>query len=246
VRRVRLDRLIAQNGYTRREARALISRGMITVDGVPAANGAVIIDPAVNVAAVNGRGLRADEHLYIMLNKPAGCLTATVDSRETTVLDLIVGELRRPGLAPAGRLDKDVTGLVLMTTDGQLTHRIISPKWNQAKRYLAEVEGRLTVEIASRFKQGLELCSYKTLPAELEIIDAGEVSRCRVTLREGKYHQVKRMFMAVGHPVKALHREAISSLALDGALKPGDSRLLTNEEIVALRASVSLGTNAFS
>ena len=240
MRRSRLDRLIAQNGYTRKEARALISQGRVMIDGAPAISGSAILDLDRQTAAVDGQILGAERHSHIMLNKPAGCLTATKDGREETVLDLIDKRHKRPGLAPAGRLDRDVTGLVLLTTDGQLAHRLISPKWKQDKRYIAEVMGRLTGEDIACFERGVTLGDFTALPAALFIISAGAVSQCRVTLREGKYHQVKRMFEAIGHPVISLRRESISSLMLDESLQPGEYRPLTESEIAALYASVRL------
>jgi len=135
-----------------------------------------------------------------------------------------------------------VTGLVLLTTDGQLAHRLISPKWKQDKRYIAEVEGQLTREDIASFERGVALGDFTALPAALSIISAGDVSQCRITLREGKYHQVKRMFEAIGHPVISLRRESISSLALDESLQPGEYRLLTADETAALYASVRLET----
>ena len=242
MRRSRLDKLMAQNGYTRKEARALIAQGRVTVDDEPAVSGSVILDLDRQSAAFDGQTLDTERHAHIMLNKPFGWLTATKDGREETVLDLIDKRHKRPGLAPAGRLDRDVTGLVLLTTDGQLAHRLISPKWKQDKRYAAEVMGRLKNEDIARFERGVVLGDFTALPAKLFIISAGAFSQCRVTLREGKYHQVKRMFEAIGHPVISLRRESISSLTLDKTLKPGEYRMLTTYEIAALYASVHLDT----
>ena len=242
MRRSRLDKLMTQNGYTRKEARALISQGRVTVNNETAVNGSDILDLNAQSAAVDGQTLSAEPHMHIMLNKPAGCLTATEDSRDETVLSLIDKRHKRPGLAPAGRLDKDVTGLVLLTTDGQLAHRLISPKWKQEKRYFAEVMDRLTREDIACFERGVALCDFTALPAELSIISAGAVSQCRVTLREGKYHQVRRMFATIGHPVISLCRESISSLTLDESLQPGEYRPLTKDETAALYASVNLET----
>jgi 16S rRNA pseudouridine516 synthase len=234
---------MTQNGYTRKEARALISQGRVTVNGEIAISGSAILDLDRQLTAVDGQMISAEQHIYIMLNKPAGCLTATEDARDKTVLDIINKRHKRPRLAPAGRLDRDVTGLVLLTTDGQLAHRLISPKWKQEKRYIAEVMGQLTREDIACFERGVELGGFTALPAELSIIDASAVSQCRVTLREGKYHQVKRMFEAIGHPVISLRRESISSLTLDESLKPGEYRLLTEGETAALYESVKLKIN---
>ena len=171
-----------------------------------------------------------------MVNKPAGVLTATEDRRFETVLDLLPEPMRRRGLGPVGRLDKDVTGLVLLTTDGQLAHRLIAPKWKAEKVYRARCQGRLTGADAEAFAAGLTLSDFTALPARLNILEAGEAeSLADVTLTEGKFHQVKRMFAAVGHPLLALERTRIGCVALDPALGAGEWRRLTEDETKGLR-----------
>ena len=174
--------------------------------------------------------------LYIMVNKPAGVLTATEDRRLPTVLDLLPEALRRRGPGPVGRLDRDVTGLVLLTTDGQLAHRLISPRWKAEKVYRARCEGRLTEAEVAAFAEGLVLSDFTAKPAGLKILSASdEDSLAEVTLTEGKFHQVKRMFAAVGHPLTGLTRLRIGCVTLDEALPAGAYRPLTEGELAGLR-----------
>lgn len=231
---VRLDKAVALSGMTRSEAKRAIADGRVQV------NGTVVRDPGFqaqpgDVSLDGAAGLRAELHL--MLHKPAGVVTATEDRRLPTVLGLLPESLRRRGLGPVGRLDRDVTGLVLLTTDGQLAHRLISPKWKAEKLYRARCEGMLGPAEAEAFAAGLALSDFTAKPARLDILEAGpEGSLADVTLTEGKFHQVKRMFAAVGHPLVALERRRIGCVTLDGALAPGEYRELTRNEIDGLRA----------
>ena len=173
--------------------------------------------------------------VYVMLYKPEGLLSATEDRRQKTVLDLLPKELRRRGLFPVGRLDKDTTGLLLLTDDGALAHALLSPKKHVDKVYLARVEGRVDRSDISALAEGMTLGDgTRCLPAGLEPL--GDGSQCRVTLREGKYHQVKRMLAARGKPVLTLKRLSMGGLALDEELKPGEWRFLTKEEGAALKS----------
>ena len=168
-----------------------------------------------------------------MLNKPAGYLSATEDRSAPTVLDLVPPELRRPGLAPVGRLDKDTTGLLLLTDDGQLAHALLSPRRHVDKVYLARVDGTGSEADCLAFQEGIVLADgTKCLPARLELLEPG---LCRVTVREGKFHQVKRMLASRGLPVLALERRAMGPLELDEGLAPGQLRPLTEAELQALR-----------
>ena len=177
---------------------------------------------------------------YFMLNKPSGVVSATEDKKEKTVLDLLRSDkssdagtgMRREDLFPVGRLDKDTEGLLLITNDGDLAHRLLSPKKHVDKVYYADIRGKVDEEDVRMFAQGLDIGDEKaTLPAELKILSSGETSRIEVTLREGRYHQVKRMFRAVGKEVIYLKRLSMGSLALDEALAPGEFRRLTDEEV---------------
>ena len=231
---MRLDRAATLAGLTRSEARRAIAAGRVRVDGQPVRDAGMQVDPAR--VTVDGAAVAQTGPLYIMVHKPAGVLTATEDRRLPTVLDLLPERLRRAGPGPVGRLDRDVTGLVLLTTDGQLAHRLISPKWKAEKVYRARCEGRLTQATVDTFAAGVALSDFRARPAGLAILEAGEdASVADVTLTEGKFHQVKRMFAAVGHPLTALHRLRIGGVTLDPALAPGEWRHLSEDEVKALR-----------
>ena len=231
---MRLDKAVALTGLTRSEAKKAIAAGRVRVDGAPARDGAMQVRP--EQVSVDGAAPVEAGEVYIMLNKPAGVLTATDDRRLPTVMDLLPETLRRRAPGPVGRLDRDVTGLVLLTTDGQLAHRLISPKWKAEKRYRARCEGRLTQAEVVRFAEGVALSDFTARPAKLILLKAGEEgSVADVVLTEGKFHQVKRMFAAVGHPLTGLERLQVGCLALDSALAPGEWRHLTEEEVAGLR-----------
>lgn len=231
MRKMRLDRLLARGGLSRKEAAALVKAGRVTVNGAPAADPAMTLDLDSDAVEAGGEPVRTDKHFHVMLNKPAGVLTATEDGRGQTVIDLLPPAWQSLGLGPVGRLDKDTTGLVILTTDGQLAHRLISPKWEQGKRYLARVEGRVTAGDARRMAEGIPLRDFTCKPAQMTVLEADDgESLCEITVTEGKYHQVKRMFGALGHPVTALHRQSIAGVELDPALAPGEWRELTAEE----------------
>jgi len=231
---MRLDRAVTLAGLTRSEARKAISAGRVQVDGVAVRDAGMQVRP--EQVRLDGAGPLETGELYIMVNKPAGVVTATEDRSLPTVLGLLPEPLRRRGPGPVGRLDRDVTGLVLLTTDGQLAHRLISPKWKAEKVYRASCEGRLTeVEILA-FAGGVALSDFTARPAQMTVLEAGEAeSLADVTLTEGKFHQVKRMFAAVGHPLIALRRLRIGCVTLDPALDPGQWRHLTEDEAEGLR-----------
>ena len=230
--RMRLDKLLSMNGVTRSQAIVIVRSGAVTVNGETILNSATLIETEGADIRLNGKKLRTDEHLHVMIHKPAGCLTATEDKKTPVVADLLPELFRKRGVGPVGRLDKDVTGLVLMTTDGQLAHRLISPKWEQDKLYRAEVEGRIEESAVHLFADGIPLKDFTCRPARMTIIEAGEEkSLCEVIVQEGKYHQVKRMFAAVGHPVIKLKRLMVAGIELDESLAPGQWRELTDEEI---------------
>ena len=229
----RLDKLLAGTGkWSRREVKALVRQGLVRVDGRLAASAEDKLDPAAAVVTVAGETISLRRFTYVMLHKPAGALTATEDRKQPTVLDLLPPELRRVGLAPVGRLDKDTEGLLLLTNDGELAHRLLSPKYHVDKRYLARVDGELSAADAEAFARGMTLGDgLECLPAGLEILPDHV---CIVTLREGKFHQVKRMLAARGAPVLYLKRLSMGPLTLDDSLAVGAYRLLRAEEISAL------------
>lgn len=235
----RLDKLLAGTGkWSRREVKALVRQGLVRVDGRLAASAEEKLDPAAAIITVAGETISLCRFTYVMLHKPAGVLTATEDRKQPTVLDLLPPELRRIGLAPVGRLDKDTEGLLLLTNDGELAHRLLSPKYHVDKRYLARVDGELSAADAEAFARGMTLGGgLECLPAGLELLPG---HACIVTLREGKFHQVKRMLAARGAPVLYLKRLSMGPLTLDDSLAAGAYRLLRAEEILALYRACGL------
>ena len=233
---IRLDRLLSQAGEcSRSEAARLIRGGEVLVDGAPARSGAEKIDPENSVVTLRGRTVRFSNRVCLMMNKPAGVLTATEDRDQKTVLDLLKGPHARMRLFPVGRLDKDTEGLLLLTDDGELAHRVITPKRGVEKVYYAETDGALAREDAIAFAAGLELRDgTRCLPAKLELLETGERSAVLVTVREGKYHQVRRMLASRGAPVTKLKRLSVGGLRLDDSIAPGEYRELSEDEISSI------------
>lgn len=233
---MRLDKAVSLSGVTRSEAKKMISSGRVKVNGAPVRDPGMQVDPA-NVSIDGEKNTAVSGEIYIMINKPAGVITATEDRKLPVVVDLLPENIRKRKIGPVGRLDRDVTGLVILTTDGQLAHRLISPKWKAEKQYRAKCEGRLQSIDSAIFAAGIELSDFTAKPAKLNIIEAGEEgSVADVILTEGKFHQVKRMFAAIGHPLTALERHRIGCVNLDMSLAPGEWRHLTDQEIFDLRA----------
>lgn len=230
----RIDKLLCSTGrWSRREVKALMRQGRVRVDGRVVLKPEEKLGPAAALT-VDGDAVDCSPFVYVMLHKPVGVLSATEDPRQPTVLDLLPPELRRRGLFPVGRLDKDTTGLLLLTDDGALAHNLLSPKKHVDKVYQAQVDGVVDASDVAALAAGLVLGDGTVcLPAGLEPL--GDGSSCLVTLREGKYHQVKRMLAARGKPVLSLHRLRMGPLTLDGALKPGKWRFLTLQEVEELR-----------
>ena len=229
----RLDKIIAGTGkYSRREVKELVRQGRVVVDGRLASSPEEKVDADAVCLLVDGQSLDCRRYTYLMLHKPAGVLSARVDGRQQTVLDLLPPELRKRDLSPVGRLDKDTEGLLLLTNPGELTHRLLSPRYHVDKVYYARVEGVLTAADTAAFAGGMVLADgLECLPAGLELLPPQEAL---VTLREGKFHQVKRMLAACGKPVTYLKRLSMGPLRLDEALAPGAFRPLTEGEIHTL------------
>ena len=229
----RLDKIIASTGrWSRREVKDLIRQGRVTVDGVPARSAEEKADPEQAVIAVNGELLNWRRYTWVMLNKPAGYLSATEDGRGATVLDLLPQDLQRQGLFPVGRLDKDTEGLLLLTNQGGLAHDLLSPKKHVDKEYYVRVDGRLTGADCEAVKAGLRLNDGLVCqPAELVILPEGAGREAHITIREGKFHQIKRMMAYLGKPVTYLERVRMGNLTLDSALSRGNWRFLTAEEV---------------
>ena len=232
--RMRLDKLLSHlNCGSRKEVQAMIRAGRVTVDGAAETDPAAKVDPDTACVALDGQVQRYRAQRYYMLNKPAGVITASRDERHETVLDLFPAGERR-GLFAVGRLDKDTEGLLLLTDDGPLGHDLLAPNKHVDKVYYAQVDGAVDAADAEALAQGMVLGDgLACLPAGLEPL--GDGSECLVTLREGKYHQVKRMLAARGKPVRYLKRLSMGPIRLDPALGPGEWRPLTQEEVAALR-----------
>lgn len=235
---MRLDKYLAEMGVgTRQEVKKQIRQGKATVNGTVVKAADTKIDETSDEVTISGRNISYVSYEYYMLNKPAGVVSATEDRRDTTVIDLIK-EKKRKDLFPVGRLDKDTEGLLLITNDGDLAHRLLAPKKHVDKVYYAKIDGMVTEEDVKRFAEGIDIGAEEeemTRPAKLDIMKSAEESEIRLTIHEGKFHQVKRMFLAVGKEVTYLKRERMGTLCLDENLKPGEYRLLTEEEIENVR-----------
>lgn len=232
----RLDKYLADMSVgTRSEVKNMIKKGMVTVNGEVIKKPEHKVDIEADHLQCSGQDIIYQTEVYYMLNKPAGVITATNDKRQSTVLDLITDKERKD-LFPVGRLDKDTEGLLLITNDGALAHQLLAPKKHVSKLYRARIEGCVTEEDVRLFKEGLQVEEdWTALPAELTILSAGEESEIEITIYEGKFHQIKRMFEAVDKKVVALKRLSMGPLQLDETLQPGEYRLLTEEEIDALK-----------
>ena len=235
---IRLDKYLADMSIgTRQEVKKYIRQGRVKI------NEDIIKKPEYKIRededkiSFDGAPVAYETFEYYMLNKPAGVISATEDKRDITVLDLIK-EKKRKDLFPVGRLDKDTEGLLLITNDGALAHRLLSPKKHVDKCYYAKIRGGVTEDDVRVFKERINIGTQEepewTMPAELKILEKGTVSRIRLTIREGKFHQVKRMFLAVGKEVVYLKRERMGALVLDEELAPGEYRKLTDSELKSI------------
>lgn len=231
---MRLDKFLSgQLAISRADAKELIKKRLVTVNGETAKLYDMKIDPNADSVCSEGVRLIYRKYVYIMLNKPAGVICATRDRLSDTVLELIPAEIRRKDLFPAGRLDKDTEGFVLITDDGEFAHNMLSPKKHVDKRYFAVMENPVSKEDAELFASGITIDGgEKCLPAELEITE--NPKEVYITLREGKYHQIKRMAEAVGNKIVFLKRVSIGGLALDEALKKGEFREIGPEELALI------------
>ena len=233
AKKQRLDKAIAMQGsLSRSEVKTLIRKGAVTVNGQVVKNADFGVDFDSDTVAVQGKELSLRTHIYLMLNKPKGVVSASEDKHLPTVVDLVPKELWRKGLFPAGRLDKDTTGFVLITDDGEFAHDILSPKKHISKTYHALVNGEITEEMIEGFAKGVTIGEDFTLPASLKRIASDEQgSWGEVILKEGMYHQIKRMFGVYGLKVLELKRVQMGKLPLDPNLEEGKCRELTAEEL---------------
>ncbi len=232
----RLDKIIcSQTMQSRRETDGLIRRGQVTVNGAVCRDPKRKIDPEAEVITVAGKPLTFSRFVYYMLNKPAGILCVSRDPKAKTVVDLLKPEDRRRDIFPAGRLDKDTHGLVILTNDGDLAHRILSPKNRIWKRYCAVLDGPIGEKEIAAFKKGVTLADgTPCLPAELTVLEGGEKPLVEITICEGKFHQIKRMFGTVDRGVDWLKRYSIGGLQLDEELGECEYRSLDTPEISLL------------
>ena len=231
---MRLDKYLAETAQcTRSEAKTMLQKGRVTVNGAVCKKGDTQLKEA-DVVSIDGRPLKYQKFVYIMLNKPEGVVSASTDKRDTTVVDLVGNAYPRRELFPAGRLDKTSTGFVLLTDDGGFAHDILAPKRHVSKTYTVVIDTPLTDEMKDGFAGGVTLADGTELsPAEVEAVSEDGLT-VRVKLKQGVYHQIKRMFGVYGAGVNALHRDAIGGLALDESLAPGEWRELSDDEVAEI------------
>lgn len=234
----RLDKILSNLGYgSRKEVKAIAKNGMVSVDGNVIKDSSFQLDPEKAHIEVNGETVNYKKFIYILMNKPAGVVSATFDNRDTTVIDLLSPEYQVFNPFPVGRLDKDTVGLLLLTNDGEFNHKVTGPKFHVDKVYYAEINNKVEKEDINAFFDGITLDDgYKCKSAGLEIIQCSdEGSKVYVTISEGKFHQVKRMFQALGKEVVYLKRTKFGSIDLDETLQEGQYRELTEEELESIK-----------
>ncbi|WP_130807552.1 pseudouridine synthase [Senegalia massiliensis] len=229
----RIDKILANLGYgSRKDIKKNIKSGMVKINNEIIKDNSIKIDPYKENIKFNNKKINYRKFIYLMLNKPSGVISATEDNHSKTVVDLIDDEYKAFNPFPVGRLDKDTEGLLILTNDGDLAHKLLSPKKHVDKKYYVKVEGYLDESDKIAFKEGLDIGEKDiTLPAELDIKKSNEISECYVIIREGKFHQIKRMFISLGKKVVYLKRVSMGNVELDSNLKLGEYRELTNKEI---------------
>jgi len=235
----RLDKVISNLGYgSRKEIKQLARKGLIEVDGEIIKDSGYSVDPEKSIIKVNGEEIFYRKYIYLMMNKPAGVVSATFDNRDETVIDLLEIDHQAFEPFPVGRLDKDTVGLLFLTNDGELNHRLISPKWHVDKVYYAKIDKEVKENDIKAFKEGIKLDDgYVCKEGKLEIINSSEEgSEVLVTIQEGKFHQVKRMFQALGKEVLYLKRIKFGGISLDEDLEEGEYRELTEKELELLKS----------
>lgn len=233
----RLDKLLSVGlGISRKDASLMIRKGCVQVNGAVVQNGAEKFSAEQDCITADGTPVFVKKHLYIMLHKPQGVVSASEGRGEATVVDILPPDLKRRGLFPAGRLDKDTTGFVLITDDGNFAHSILAPKKHVEKTYEARLQSPLTEAAVQTLEGGMELRDGTVFrPARLQILENTDTPLVQIVICEGKYHQIKRMFKAVGNGVAALHRTKIGNLELDPVLLPGECREITKEELLKIK-----------
>lgn len=229
----RLDKIIANSGtLSRKEVHRLIKSGAVSVNGITTKDRGFCIDPETAEIKINGQAVSLEKYVYIMLNKPEGVVSATKDPTEKTVVDLVPTEFKKKNLFPAGRLDRNTTGFVLITDNGDFAHKILSPKNHIEKTYEARLAERIDEESLKKVAEGITLGDgTECLPAKVKVLEDGENPLIEIKICEGKYHQIKRMFAAVGNAVIELKRVKMGQLPLDENLAPGECKILSKEEV---------------
>ena len=230
---MRIDKLLGNMGFgSRKDVRLLVRKGHVTVNDQVIRNNGLNIDPGSDIISVKNERVYYQENVYIMMNKPQGYISATEDIKEKTVIDILSKEMQHFKPFPVGRLDKDTVGLLLLTNDGELGHHLTSPKKDIEKTYYAKIDGVVTNEDIEKLKHGITLADgHFTKPAQLNILKSAHESEIELTITEGKYHQVKRMFAALGKKVVYLKRIRMGELRLDEKLTLGSFRELTFDEL---------------
>lgn len=232
---MRLDKFLADfNIGTRKEVKNYIKKGLVKVNDNLIKDSDFKIDENKDIVFFNDEKLVYEKFVYFMLNKPAGVVSATFDNKDKTVIDLIK-ECKHLNLFPFGRLDKDTEGLLIISNDGKLAHDLLSPKKHVDKKYYVEVDGKLTNNDVTKFKEGIKIDDELCKPSTLEIIESNDFSKCYVTISEGKYHQIKRMFESVNKKVTYLKRITFGNISLDENLELGEYRKLNEHEINLLK-----------
>lgn len=233
---MRLDKYLADCGYgTRTEVKKIVKSGCISVNDEKVTKVDIKIDETKDNVCINGEKISYNKFVYYMLNKPAGYVSATEDSHDKTVIDLLKSTDKKKDIFPVGRLDKDTEGLLILSNDGKMAHEILSPKKHVNKTYYAELSGEINEDAKDIFEKGIDIGEKKeTLPAKLKILEKGQKSKVELTICEGKFHQVKRMFMAIGLEVLYLKRIKMGSLELDCKLKLGEYRAISEEELIKI------------
>lgn len=236
----RLDKILSHMGVgTRKEVKKILKKGVVTVDGKVEKDPKKQIDPYLQEICIEGERWFYRKFIYLMMHKPPGVISATEDIREKTVVDLLAPEDAHLKPFPVGRLDKDTEGLLLLTNDGTLAHRLLSPKRHVPKTYFARVQGKVTEADRHVLEEGVVLeDGYKTLPAKVTILQQGEISEVKITIVEGKFHQIKRMFSSIGKKVLYLKRLSMGPIFLDSDLPIGAYRELTDKELEQLTIAV--------
>mgnify|MGYP000983262066 CR=1 FL=1 len=235
--KIRIDKMLSNSGIgSRKQIKTDARKGFIEVNGAIEKDSSRIIDTDRDTVKYMGETIKYTQFIYLMMNKPRGVVSATEDNYDKTVIDLLGNQEKFYKPFPVGRLDKDTEGLLLITNDGRLAHDLLSPKKHVDKTYYVEAAEEVTKDDVKAFEKGVILKgdNYKTLPAKLQIIESGYPSLCLVTIREGKFHQVKRMFNAINNEVTYLQRISMGTLNLDESLKTGEYRHLTEDEIKLL------------